>query len=62
MADPTEKTSTTINPADLKDCPVDKSQGTDDPNNVFTCKKWEECCTVALEPACCAEQEMTDAM
>ena len=36
--------------------------GTDDPNNVFTCKTWEKCCTVALEPACCATPEMSAAM
>ena len=36
--------------------------GTDDPNNVFTCKTWEKCCTVALKPACCATPEMSDAM
>ena len=53
---------TTVNPLDLKDCPVDTSLGTDDPNNVFTCKTWEKCCTVALEPACCADPEMSDAM
>merc|ERR1739848_183577 len=41
-----------------KDCPVDEALGTDDPNNVFTCKKAEECCTVDLLPACCAEQDI----
>jgi len=60
MAANVEKT--TVNPLDLKDCPVDTSLGTDDPNNVFTCKTWEKCCTVALKPACCATPEMSDAI
>jgi len=55
-------TTTTADPLDIKDCPVNKSMGTDDPNNVFTCKKSEECCTVNLEPACCAEQDMSVAI
>ena len=57
-----ETEKTTINPLDLKDCPVNKSEGIDDPNNVFTCKKWEKCCTYNLDPACCADPEITDAM
>ena len=28
--------------------------GLDDPNNVFSCKPEEECCTKNLKPACCA--------
>ena len=47
---------------DVRDCPVDLELGTDDPNNVFTCKKAEECCTVDLLPACCAEQDIGIAM
>ena len=52
--------TTTKDPLDVKDCPVDKALGTDDPNNVFTCKKAEECCTVDLKPACCAKQDITE--
>ena len=37
-----------------KDCPVDPDIGLDDPNNVFSCKPDEECCTKNLKPACCA--------
>jgi len=37
-----------------KDCPVDPDIGLDDPNNVFSCKPDEECCTKNLQPACCA--------
>ena len=37
-----------------KDCPVDPAIGLDDPNNVFSCKPDEECCTKNLKPACCA--------
>merc|ERR1712045_877227 len=37
-----------------KDCPVDPAIGLDDPNNVFSCKPEEECCTKNLKPACCA--------
>merc|ERR1719192_1332325 len=38
-----------------KDCPVDKDpRNLDDPNNVFSCKPDEECCTKNLKPACCA--------
>ena len=37
-----------------KDCPVDPKIGLDDPNNVFSCKPDEECCTKNLKPACCA--------
>jgi hypothetical protein len=47
---------------DIKDCPVDEALGMDDPNNLFTCKTAEKCCTVDLEPACCAEQDMAVAM
>ena len=50
-----------FNSADLIDCPVNGSD-TDDPNNVFTCKTGEECCTVDLLPACCAKMDMSDAM
>ena len=46
----------------IKDCPVVEKLGTDDPNNIFTCKKSEECCTVNLKPACCANQDITVAM
>ena len=28
--------------------------GLDDPNNVYSCKPEEECCTKNLKPACCA--------
>ena len=35
--------------------------GLDDPNNVFSCKPDEECCTKNLEPACCASMP-TDMM
>jgi len=37
-----------------KDCPVDPDIGLDDPNNVYSCKPEEECCTKELKPACCA--------
>ena len=37
-----------------KDCPVDSEVGLDDPNNVYSCKPEEECCTKDLKPACCA--------
>ena len=37
------------------------SVGLDDPNNVFSCKPDEECCTKNLEPACCASMP-TDMM
>ena len=37
-----------------KDCPVDSEIGLDDPNNVYSCKPEEECCTKDLKPACCA--------
>ena len=50
------------NPLDLKDCPVDEALGLDDPNNLFTCHKDEECCTVDLEPACCAAPDLGKAM
>merc|ERR1711879_148157 len=55
-------TTTTADPLDIKDCPVVEELGIDDPNNVFTCKKAEECCTVNLEPACCAQQDMSVAI
>ena len=47
--------------ADLIDCPVN---GTDieDPNNVYTCKTGEDCCTLDLLPACCGQKEMSEAM
>ena len=60
MAADIAATTTTKDPLDVKDCPVDKALGTDDPNNVFTCKKAEECCTVDLKPACCAKQDITE--
>ena len=47
--------------ADLIDCPVNGSD-TSDPNNVYTCKTGEECCTVDLLPACCGTKDMTEAM
>ena len=37
-----------------KDCAVDPDIGLDDPNNVYSCKPEEECCTKELKPACCA--------
>merc|ERR1711997_467876 len=37
-----------------KDCAVDEALGLDDPNNVYSCKPEEECCTKELQPACCA--------
>ena len=58
----TTTVKTTVNPRDLKDCPVDPDLGTDDPNNVFTCLKSEDCCTVDLEPACCGQADMSTAM
>ena len=45
-----------------KDCPVDKDIGLDDPNNVFSCKVEETCCTKNLQPACCAEKPMDEAI
>ena len=45
-----------------KDCPVDKAIGLDDPNNVFSCKVEETCCTKNLKPACCAEKPMDEAI
>ena len=47
---------------ELKDCPVDEAGDLEDPNNLFTCKVSEECCTVDLKPACCASKEMKDEM
>ena len=44
------------------DCPKVISEGIEDPNNVFTCLKNETCCTVDLQPACCAQKPMVDAM
>ena len=52
----------TKNPLDLKDCPVEEALGTDDPNNLFTCHKDQECCTVDLNPACCSAPDMGTAM
>merc|ERR1712045_953272 len=37
-----------------KDCAVDPDIGLDDPNNVYSFKPEEECCTKELKPACCA--------
>ena len=44
----------------MKDCPVDPEGDHEDPNNLFTCKEAEECCTVDLEPACCAKKEISE--
>lgn len=33
---------------------MDPDIGLDDPNNVYSCKPEEECCTKELKPACCA--------
>ena len=33
---------------------MDEALGLDDPNNVYSCKPEEECCTKELKPACCA--------
>ena len=33
---------------------MDEDIGLDDPNNVYSCKPEEECCTKELKPACCA--------
>ena len=58
MAPPTgePKIESDFNSADLIDCPVNGTD-TEDPNNVFTCKKEEACCTVDLLPACCGEDK-----
>ena len=50
-----------FNSADLIDCPVNGTD-VDDPNNVFTCKTGEECCTLDLVPACCGKKPMSEAM
>ena len=47
--------------ADLIDCPVNGTD-TEDPNNVYTCKTGEECCTLDLLPACCGTKPMSEAM
>merc|ERR1711997_1028002 len=47
--------------ADLIDCPVNGTD-TDDPNNVYTCKTGEDCCTLDLLPACCGQKDMSDAI
>ena len=41
-----------FNSVDLIDCPLNGTD-TEDPNNVYTCKTGEECCTTDLLPACC---------
>merc|ERR1712179_313978 len=47
--------------ADLIDCPVNGTD-TEDPNNVYTCKTGEDCCTLDLLPACCSQKAMADAI
>jgi len=44
------------------DCPVDEAIGLDDPNNVYSCKATETCCTKKLKPACCATKPTADAI
>ena len=51
-----------VDDLDVIDCPVDEALGIDDPNNVFTCKNTETCCTVDTKPACCAEQDISVAV
>lgn len=46
----------------VRDCPVDANGDLDDPNNLFTCLDAESCCTVDLQPACCAKKEMSNEM
>ena len=46
----------------VHDCPVDEAGDMDDPNNLYTCLEAEECCTVDLNPACCAKKEAADEM
>ena len=61
MATTTTSIPSDFNDPDLIDCPVN---GTDieDPNNVFTCKKEEECCTKDLLPACCGTEDTAEAV
>ncbi len=42
----------------VRDCPVDPNGDMDDPNNLFTCLDSETCCTVDLQPACCAKKDI----
>jgi len=41
-----------------KDCAVDEAIGLSDPNNVYSCKPEETCCTKNLVPACCSSKPM----
>jgi len=54
--------TTTFPPEQLQDCPVDPDGDLEDPNNLFTCKTDETCCTVNLNPACCAKKDINDEM
>ena len=65
VATPQDTTEADTTPGEFwpgKDCPVDKDIGLDDPNNVFSCKVEETCCTKNLQPACCAEKPMDEAI
>ena len=46
----------------LIDCMVDEDGDKNDPNNLFTCKDGQECCTVDLEPACCSSLDINEAL
>lgn len=51
------------NPKDtepVRDCPKDPEGDLEDPNNLFTCLESESCCTVDLNPACCARKDITE--
>lgn len=59
---PPEGASNQVAEEDKQDCPVDEDGDLEDPNNLFTCLKTEECCTVDLNPACCASKDTKDQM
>ncbi|XP_059088731.1 glutamic acid-rich protein-like [Tigriopus californicus] len=44
----------------VHDCIVDENQDHEDPNNLFTCAADQSCCTVDLNPACCATKDLQE--
>eukprot|EP00095_Tigriopus_kingsejongensis_P009771 maker-scaffold1182_size56756-snap-gene-0.9 protein:Tk09771 transcript:maker-scaffold1182_size56756-snap-gene-0.9-mRNA-1 annotation:"PREDICTED: uncharacterized protein LOC100897291" len=52
-------TSTTTEKS-VHDCFVDENGDKDDPNNIFTCDEGQSCCTVDLNPACCASKDIEE--
>ncbi len=55
-----ETTAATATAVAKQDCLVDLDGDPEDPNNLFTCLETEECCTVDLNPACCAQKDFEE--